>query len=283
MTYNDMEVNSSSVTTTIIRHARGWMPIDFKELWFYRELLYFLTWREIKVRYKQTLLGVGWAIIQPLAMMVIFTLFFGKLAQIPSEGTPYPLFNYTALLPWILFAEGMARSSNSLVQDANLVRKVYFPRLIMPLAGILSPLVDFCIAFGILGGRMFYYSYYPTAQMIWVPVFTMWAMVNALGIGLWLSTLNIKYRDIRYVIPFIIQAGLFVSPVVYSSSLLPRQYEAIYALNPMVGVISGMRWAVLGIEPSGSLVGISIVATAVILISGLFYFRRQEKTFADLV
>ncbi|MFC1943169.1 ABC transporter permease [Chloroflexota bacterium] len=272
-----------SAPVIIIRPSRGWVPINFGDLWAYRELLYFLTWREIKVRYKQTALGFAWAIIQPFFMMIVFTLFFGTLAKVPSEGVPYPLFNYAALLPWTLFAEGINRSSMSMVQDANLIRKVYFPRLVMPLSGILSPLVDFAIAFTILIGMMFFYGYAPTVRVLWLPAFIILALMTASGVGLWLSAINAKYRDVRYVIPFLIQLWLFASPVVYSSSLLPEKFQIIYGINPMAGVIEGFRWALLGTEPPGSLIAISIIMVIVILISGVFYFRRYEKTFADVV
>jgi len=267
----------------VIRPTRGWIPINLRDLWIYRELMYFLTWREIKVRYKQTLLGAAWAIIQPFFMMVVFTLFFGNLAKVPSEGVPYPLFNYAALLPWTLFAEGITRSSNILVQDANLVRKVYFPRLVMPLSGILSPLVDFAIAFTILIGMMFYYGYPPTIQILWLPAFILLTLMTALGVGLWLSAINVRYRDVRYVIPFVIQLWLFASPVVYSSSLLPEKFQIIYGFNPMAGVIEGFRWALLGKAPPGSLMAISVIIVIVVLISGAFYFRRSERTFADVI
>jgi lipopolysaccharide transport system permease protein len=277
------ESNINSLPMVVIRPTRGWIPINLRDLWIYRELMYFLTWREIKVRYKQTLLGAAWAIIQPFFMMVVFTLFFGNLAKVPSEGVPYPLFNYAALLPWTLFAEGITRSSNILVQDANLVRKVYFPRLVMPLSGILSPLVDFAIAFTILIGMMFYYGYPPTIQILWLPAFILLALMTALGVGLWLSAINVRYRDVRYVIPFVIQLWLFASPVVYSSSLLPEKFQIIYGFNPMAGVIEGFRWALLGKAPPGSLMAISVIIVIVVLISGAFYFRRSERTFADVI
>lgn len=273
----------SSLPVVVIRPSRGWIPINLRDLWIYRELMYFLTWREIKVRYKQTLLGAAWAIIQPFFMMVVFTLFFGKLAKVPSEGLPYPLFNYAALLPWTLFAEGITRSSTSLVQDAILVRKVYFPRLVMPLSGILSPLIDFAIAFTILIGMMFYYGYSPSVQILWLPLFIILVLITALGVGLWLSAINVKYRDVRYVIPFVIQLWLFASPVVYSSNLLPEKFQIVYGLNPMAGVIEGFRWALLGTKPPGSLIAISVIIVIVISISGAFYFRRSEKTFADVI
>ncbi len=215
----------TSVPITRIRPLRGWIPINLREVWAYRELLYFLTWREIKVRYKQTLLGFTWAIIQPFFMMVVFTLFFGTLAKIPSEGIPYPLFNYAALLPWTLFAEGVSRSSNSLVSSVALVQKVYCPRLVMPLSGILSPIVDFAIASTILIGMMFYYGYPPTIRILWLPAFIILAMMTSLGVGLWLSAINVQYRDVRYAVPFIVQLWLFASPVVYASTLLPERFQ----------------------------------------------------------
>lgn len=277
------EIDMLSIPTIVIRPPRGWVPINLKDLWVYRELLYFLTWREIKVRYKQTMLGFAWAILQPLFMMIVFTLFFGNLAKIPSEGIPYPLFSYAALLPWTLFAEGITRSSNSLVQDQNLVQKVYFPRLVMPLSGMLSPLVDFAIAFTILIGMMFYFGYSPTIKVLLLPAFILLALMTSLGVGLWLSAINVKYRDVRYVIPFLTQLWLFASPVVYSSSLLPGKYQIIYGLNPMAGVIEGFRWTLLGTEPPGLLIGLSVIIVVVILISGAFYFRHSEKTFADVI
>lgn len=279
----EWEIVMRSAPTVVIRPSGGWIPIKFRDLWSYRELFYFLTLRDIKVRYKQTVLGFAWAIIQPFFMMIVFTLFFGNLAKVPSEEIPYPLFNYAALLPWLLFAEGITRSSNSLIQDANLVQKVYFPRLIMPLSSILSPLADFGIAFTILVGMMFYYGYPPTVKILWLPAFIILALLTALGVGLWLSAINVKYRDVRYVIPFLVQLWLFASPVVYSSRLLPERFQIIYGLNPMAGVIEGFRWALLGTEPPGSLIAISVVIVVVILVSGAFYFRSSEKTFADVI
>ena len=273
----------AELPVTIIRPLRGWVPINFRELWAYRELLYFLTWREIKVRYKQTVLGFAWAIIQPVMMMVVFTLFFGRLAKIPSEGIPYPIFNYAALLPWTLFAGGITRSSNSMVEQANLVKKVYFPRLVMPISGILSPLVDFAIAFTVLIGMMFYFGYAPTLRMLWLPAFLLLALMTALGVGLWLSAINVQYRDVRYALPFLVQLWLFASPVVYSSTLLPKAYQVVYGLNPMAGVIEGFRWALLGTNPPSQLLAVSVIIVLLILVSGAFYFRRMEKEFADVV
>ena len=235
------------------------------------------------MRYKETVLGFAWAIIQPFFMMVVFTLFFGNLAKVPSEGIPYPLFSYAALLPWTMFASGINLSSQSLVSDVNLVKKVYFPRLIMPLAGVLSPLVDFAIASAILVGMMFYYGYPLTINVLWLPAFILLALMTSLGVGLWLSAISAKYHDIRHVIPFLIQLWLFASPVVYSSSLLPQRFQVIYGINPVAGVIEGFRWALLGTEPPSSLIALSVLVVIALLISGAFYFRRSEKTFADIL
>lgn len=260
------------------------MPINLRELWAYRDLLYFFTWRDIKVRYKQTLFGFAWAIIQPLFMMIIFSLFFGTLAKIPSENIPYPLFSYAGVLPWTLFAEGLTRSSNSLVQDANLVQKVYFPRLLMPISGILSPVVDFAIAFVVLIGLMLYYGYYPSVMMFLILPFFLLELMLATGVGLWLSAINVEYRDVRYAIPFLIQLWLFASPVVYPVTFVPERFQAAYGLiNPMAGIIEGFRWAILGTKPPSYLLIASVAIILVVLISGAFYFRRREKAFADVV
>lgn len=277
------DAGAAAAPVTVIRPPKGWIPVNLRELWAYRELLYFLTWRDVKIRYKQTVLGFAWAVIQPLFMMVVFSLFFGTLAKLPSEGIPYPLFSYAALLPWTLFANGMTRSSNSLVADANLIQKVYFPRLIMPLAGILSPVVDFLIAFVVLIGMMFYFGYAPGIKILWLPVFILLELVLALGVGLWLSAINVQYRDVGYTIPFLVQLGLFVSPVVYPSTMLPERFQAIYGLNPMAGVIEGFRWALLGTEPPTYLIAASTGIAVLMLVTGVFYFRRREKAFADVV
>lgn len=266
-----------------IRPLRGWVPLHLKDLWTYRELLYFLTWRQVKVRYKQTVLGFAWAIIRPLAMMVVFSLFFGNLLNVPSEGIPYPLFSYAALLPWNLFAQGLTLSSNSLVVDSNLVKKVYFPRLVMPLSGILPPLVDFVIAFLVLVGMMFYFGYGLSVRMFCLPALVILAMMTAAGVGLWLSAINAKYRDIGYAIPFLVQLWLFASPVVYPASLLPQRFQILYGINPMAGVIEGFRWALLGTEPPSYLMAVSTAIVIVLLISGMFYFRSSEKNFADVL
>lgn len=268
---------------TIIKPSKGWMPINLHELWEFRDLLYFFTWRDIKVRYKQTVLGFAWALIQPFFAMIVFTIFFGNLAKIPSDGIPYPIFSYAALLPWTLFSEGIIRSTNSMVANSNIIQKVYFPRLALPISSILSPLVDFIIAFTILIGMMFFYGIMPTINVILLPFFIIMAVITALGIGLWTSALNIKFRDVQYVIPFMIQLLLFASPVVYPVSMIPGPYQIIYGLNPMAGVIEGFRWAILGTAAPGSVILVSAIISIALLISGAFFFRRTEKTFADEV
>jgi lipopolysaccharide transport system permease protein len=267
------------------RQARpGWVAIDFAELWRYRELLVFQAIRDIKVRYKQTFLGAAWAIIQPVMTMVVFSIFFGKLAGVPSDGLPYPLFAFCALLPWQLFVHALTYSSNSLVDNANVLTKVYFPRLILPLGGVIAGLVDFAIAFVVLLGMMVYYGTLPGWSVLAIPLFTIIALAAALSVGLWLSALNVKYRDIRYTLPYLAQLWLFVTPVAYSSSLVPPQWQALYGINPMVGVVEGFRWAMLGKSlPPVPMLIVSVGATAVLLVGGLFYFRRMEKTYADVV
>jgi lipopolysaccharide transport system permease protein len=279
------KVGANTHRPFVRRQARpGWVAIDFAELWRYRELLIFQAIRDIKVRYKQTLLGAAWAILQPVLTMVVFTIFFGKLAGVPSDGIPYPIFTFSALLPWQLFAYALTHSSNSLVDNAHVLTKVYFPRLILPLAALIAGLVDFTIAFLVMGGMMLYYGIFPGWALITLPLFVVLALAAALSVGLWLSALNVKYRDIRYTIPFLAQLWLFVTPVAYSSSLVPAQWQAIYAINPMVGVVEGFRWALLGKSaPPGAMLIVSVAATAILLTGGLFYFRRMEKSFADIV
>ncbi len=247
-------------------------------------MLYFLVWRDIKVRYKQTLLGAAWAIIQPFFSMVVFSLFFGRLAKMPSDGIPYPIFAYAALVPWTFFANGLAQSANSLVDSANLIRKVYFPRLTIPIANVLGGLVDFSLAFAVLLGMMVWYRIFPGERLIWLPLFLLLAFVTALAVGLWLSVLNVEYRDVRYTIPFITQFWMFATPVVYPSSLLSEPWRTLYGLNPMVGVVEGFRWALLGTKtaPGGTII-VSAAASVLLLVGGVFYFRRMEQTFADVV
>jgi lipopolysaccharide transport system permease protein len=274
----------SDTLVTVIRPSTGWIPFNLQELWDYRELLYFLAWRDIKVRYKQTVLGAAWAILQPVLAMVVFSIFFGKLAKIPSDGLPYPIFAYAALLPWQLFAHALTQSGNSLVANQHLIRKVYFPRLIIPIAAVASGLVDFALAFLVLLGLMAYYGIIPSLAVALLPFFILFAIATALAAGLWLSALNVEYRDVRYVIPFLTQFWLFATPVAYPSSLVPEPWRALYGLNPMAGVVEGFRWALLGKSGGmGPLMLVSVVTVLALLVGGLLYFRRMEKTFADLV
>jgi len=267
-----------------IEPSTGWVGIKLSELWAYRELLYFLIWRDVKVRYKQTVLGATWAVIQPLFTMLVFSLFFGKLAKMPSDGIPYPIFSFTALVPWAFFAHGLGQTTGSLVGSSNLITKVYFPRLVIPIASVLSGLVAFMIAFGVLIVMMLYYGILPTINTLWLPVFLLLALVTSLGVGLWLSVLNVEYRDVRYVLPFITQFWMFATPIAYPSSLLSEPWRTIYGLNPMVGVVEGFRWALLGANTApGPTIAVSALAAFGILVGGAFYFRRMEKKFADFV
>src|SRR5438067_3315614 len=267
-----------------IKPESGLASLGLKELWEYRELLYFLTWRDIKVRYKQTVLGAAWAIIQPFFMMVVFSLFFGRLAHVPSDGISYPVFAYCALLPWQLFAHSLIESSNSLVANERLITKVYFPRLVVPISAVLGGLIDFAIAFVILLLMMAYYGIVPGLAVLTLPLFILLAVMTALGVGLWLSALNVQYRDVRYTIGFLTQFWLFATPVAYPSSIVPEKWRALYGLNPMAGVVEGFRWALLGkANPPGALLAVSVVAVLLLLVGGLYYFRRMEQTFADIV
>ena len=267
-----------------IEPSNSWVSLKLGELWQYRELLYFLVWRDVKVRYKQTALGAAWAIIQPLFSMLIFSLFFGRLAKMPSDGIPYPLFSLAALVPWTFFANGLNQSSNSLVASANLLKKVYFPRLVIPIATVLAGVVDFALSFVVLLGLMAFYGIAPTIKLLWMPLFLLLALVTSLAVGLWMSALNVKYRDVRYIVPFIIQVWMFSTPIVYPSSLLPASWRTIYGLNPMVGVVEGFRWALLGTNTApGFMIAVSSTAAILILVGGAFYFRHMEKSFADIV
>lgn len=277
-------VEPSELPHTRIEAAKGWISIGLRDLWKYRELLFFLAWRDIKVRYKQTVLGATWAVIQPLFTMLVFTVFFGRLAKVPSDGIPYPLFTYTALLPWQLFAYAITESSNSVVANQHLITKVYFPRLVVPLASILAGLVDFIIAFALVVGMMVWYGVRPTWGVLTLPLFVIFTMTTALGVGLWLSALNVQYRDVRYTLTFIVQFWLIASPVAYSSTLVPARWRPFYGLNPMAGVIEGFRWALLGkAQAPGTMLWVSVVVVAVVFVGGLYYYRRMEKTFADVV
>jgi len=282
MTDNPSSV--SVVPVTIIRPSRGWISLNLRDLWEYRELLYFLTWRDIKVRYKQTVLGAAWAIIQPFFTMVVFSLFFGKLAKVPSDDIPYPIFSYAALVPWTFFANGLSQSSTSLVASANLIKKVYFPRLVVPISAVISGGVDFVLAFVVLVGMMLFYGIVPTAAVVWLPLLLLLALVTSLGVGLWLTAMNVQFRDVRYAVPFLVQAWMFATPIAYPSSLLDEPWRTVYGINPMAGVVEGFRWALLGTETApGPIVLVSALVAVVILISGAYYFRRMEKTFADVV
>lgn len=267
-----------------IEPSKSWLKLPLKDLWRYRELLYFLTWRDIKIRYKQTALGAAWAILQPLLTMVVFTIVFGNFGNIPSDGIPYPIFSFAGLLPWQYFQQSLTVSSNSLINNANMITKVYFPRLIIPFSAVLSGLVDFAIAFAILLIMMVYYKVQPTIGILLLPVFLLLAMFTAAGVSLWLSALNVKYRDVRYVVPFLTQFWLYASPVAYPSSMLEDPLLiTLYGLNPMTGVIEGFRWALLGTNPPGPMILLSALISILLVVSGLIYFNRTEKTFADVI
>jgi lipopolysaccharide transport system permease protein len=285
---------SSSQIQTVIRPRRGWQAINFTELWQYRDLLIFLAWRDISVRYKQTVLGAAWAVIQPFFSMVIFSVFFGYFMRVPSDNVPYPLFSYAALLPWGYFATAVTSAAQSLIDNEKLLTKVYFPRLIIPVASILPALLDFMIAFVLLIVMFVGYRFLPdpasryyaelSINVIWLPAFLLLALITALGVGLWISALNVQYRDFRYVIVFLIQLWLFASPVTYSASVVPQTIRPIYGINPMVGVIEGFRWALLGTEALSPLtLLVSTMVALGLLISGMLYFRRMERVFADVV
>ncbi len=273
-------------TTIYIKPSKGFAALNLRDRWMYRELIYFMIWREVKVRYKQTMLGAAWAIIQPVVTMIVFTFLFGRIAKLPTDGNiPYPIFSYTALLPWNLFVNALNQASRSLTSNQNMVSKIYFPRLVLPLASILSGLVDFVIAFVILIGLMIYYRVTPSVNVIWaLPAFLLLAIITALGVALWLAAINVQYRDVNYALPFMTQFWLFATPVAYSSLLISPKWRLVYSLNPMAGVVNGFRWALLGVGtgPDAGL-WISVAIAVLILIGGLFYFRNMEKTFADTI
>jgi lipopolysaccharide transport system permease protein len=267
-----------------IEARRGWLALDLAELWAYRELLYFFVWRDIKVRYKQTVIGAAWAILQPVMTMLVFSLFFGRLAKIPSQGLPYPVFYYCALLPWTYFATAMQSATNVVVDQQRVITKVYFPRVILPISSVVSGLLDFVISFGVFICMMFYYRIVPTKAVMWLPVFTLLSALTALGVGLWLSALNALYRDVRYVLPFLVQFWMFASPVAYSSSLVPAKWRGLYGLNPMAGVIEGFRWALTGHgQPPGVLMAASSMAVGLLVLGGLTYYHAVEGKIADVV
>lgn len=280
-----MSLHSEAKTAVrlIIEPPRGWEGLGLRDLWRYRGLLYFLTWRDVKVRYKQTLLGAAWAVLQPVLTMLIFSIIFGQLAKLPSEGIPYPIFTYTALLPWQLFAFALVNSSNSLVGSQNLVSKVYFPRLVIPIASVLPGLLDFAISFVVLIGMMIFYQVPLTPRILALPLLLVLALASALAVGVWLSALNVQYRDVRYVVPFLTLFWQYATPVAYSSTLIPARWRLLYGLNPMAGVVEGFRWALLGKGEMGGLIWISAGIVLVMLFGGMVYFRRMEASFADVI
>lgn len=276
--------NKAELSVVYLRPVKGWVALNLRDLWKYRELIYFLTWRDVKVRYKQAVLGIAWAVLQPFVTMVIFTLVFDNLAKMPSDGIPYPLFSFAGLLPWQFFQAALQRSSISLVGNANLLTKVYFPRLSIPLAAVLASLVDFSFSFIILIGMMFYFKVWPTWNLLWLPLLVLLALTTAIAVGVWLSALNVQYRDIQHMVPFITTAWMYASPVVYSANMIPSgKWQIIYGLNPMAGVIQGFRYALLGTQPPNAMLAVSVAVVLVLLVTGLVYFRRMERTFADMV
>ena len=279
-----VDESSATLQRVVIQPPRGWFDLDFAEMWAYRELLYFFVWRDIKVRYKQTVIGAGWAILQPFATMVVFTLFFGKLAKLPPAGIPYPIFFYCALLPWTYFAGALSGATSAVVENQRLITKVYFPRIFLPLTAVIAGLVDFAVAFVMLIAMAFYYGIVPTAAALLLPALLLLAIATALAAGLWLSALNAIYRDVRYVMPFLVQFWMFASPVAYPSTLVPEKWRWIYGLNPMAGVIEGFRWAITGQGAApGTMILVSSAVVLAMLVGGLLYFRRMEGTIADVV
>jgi lipopolysaccharide transport system permease protein len=275
-----------------IKPSKGWVSLKLKELWVYRELLYFFTWRDLKIRYKQTVLGASWAIIQPFLTMVVFSLFFGRLAQMPSDGVPYPIWSYTALVPWTFFANGITQGANVLVNNSDMIRKIYFPRLTMPIATVFAGLVDFILAFIVLLGIILVYHFLPSANynaeitlnVLWLPLFFLLALVTTLGVTFWLSAMNAQFRDVRYIVPFLVQVWLFLTPIAYPSSLVDMPWRLLFGLNPMAGVVEGFRWALLGTDTApGPLIIVSTVTAIILLVSGAFYFRKMERVMADVI
>jgi lipopolysaccharide transport system permease protein len=281
---NPPEKTPPESETIILRPSQGRVSLNLRDLWYYRELIYFLTWRDIKVRYKQTVLGAGWAILQPLVNMVVLSIIFGNLAGLSTEGYPRAVFTFSALLPWGLFSKALSDTGRSMLANRSMITKIYFPRLIIPLSSVLGGLVDFAIGFVVLLGMMLFYGLVPTTAIWTLPLFLLLAITTALGVGLWLSALNVKYRDVGYILPFLTQFWLLITPVAYSSSEIPAEYQFLYALNPMAGVVEGFRWALLGSPTApGPLVLVSILVSLVMLVTGLFYFRNMETTFADTI
>ena len=277
-------MESATASRLRIQPSTGWGALNLDELWAHRELVYFLTWRDIKVRYKQTALGATWAILQPILTMAVFALFFGKLAKVPSDGIPYPLFAFTALVPWMFFANGLTQASNSLVYNQNLLTKVYFPRLAIPISTIIAGFLDFALAFVVLLAMVLYFGIVPTVNVLWLPLFVLLAVVTSVGVGLWTAAVNVQFRDVRYTIPFLTQFWMFATPVAYPSSLLSEPWRTVYGINPMVGVVEGFRWSLLGVNTApGPIIALSSLVAIGLLVSGAYYFRRMERTFADVV
>ena len=276
---------AENLPVTILQPAKGLGALQLRDLWHYRELIYFMTWRNLKVRYKQTLLGASWAVLRPFLTMVVFSIFFGDLADVPSDGVPYPIFSFAALVPWGLFSDAVSVGGRSLVQNRHMITKVYFPRVILPLSSILAGVVDFLIAFVVLIGMMFFYKITPTANVWTLPLFLLLALVTATGVGLWLSALNVQYRDVAYITPFLTQFWLYITPIAYPASMVPEKWQLIYSLNPMASVVEGFRWALLGTDQGapGTQLMVSCVVALVLLVSGYLYFRRMERSFADMV
>jgi len=280
--------DADGIPTIVIQPSRGWSALQLRAVWEYRELLYFLVWRDVKVRYKQTALGVAWIILQPVISTVVFSLLFGGLLKVPSGDAPYPVFSLAALLPWTYFSTSLTRSSTSLVGSAHLITKVYFPRLIIPISGVLSGLVDFAISFLVLIGLMVYYGLAPTPLVLLLPAFLLLAILTALGFGLWLSALNVRYRDVNYLVPFLVQIWMYATPVIYATTFIPERFRFLLTLNPMTGVVEGFRWALLGnrladAQPPGPLFAVSVAISFLVLVTGLIFFRRTERTFADII
>ena len=280
----ERKTEKEEASEILISSTRSWLSLNLRDLWQYRELLYFLTWRDIKVRYKQTFLGAAWAILQPLLTMLVFSVIFGRLAGLPSEGIPYPVFTFTALLPWQLFAFALTQSSNSLVNSQNLITKIYFPRLVIPIASVLAGLIDFTISLVVLIGMMILYRIPLTGRILILPLLILLTMATAMAVGLWLSALNVKYRDVRHTIPFLTQFWMYATPIAYSISLIPERWRLLYSLNPMTGVVEGFRWAMLGKSSEvGPLILVSAAVVLILLIGGLIYFKNTEDSFADVV
>ncbi len=283
-----MTVNQNNTPVTYLRPAKGLAALNLRDLWDYRELIYFLTWRDIKVRYKQTILGFAWVILQPLIHTLVFTFLFGNLLKVDSNGVPYPIFAFVAILPWNYFASSLSRSSTTLVGSANLISKVFFPRMVIPMSGVISGLVDFAVSLVVLVVMMFIYQITPTVNTLYLPLFLLLAMLTALGFGLWLSALNVRFRDINHIVPFLVEIWKYVTPVIYGSTLIPERYRFLMGFNPMTGVVEGFRWALLGnnmtdVSAPGPIFAISVAITLVVLVSGVIFFRNTERTFADII